>query len=113
MRILFVYLFFRATFRNWVHAVGKLSSNPFWAHQLNEEPLDSKEPMIDITLLPFVGRFGHKNHQVVLTSSDKILYQGTMENGRLKGAVDHNIAKLSDWKAPLTLRKSDCSFSIE
>ena len=90
-----------------------MRSNPFWAHQLNEEPLDTKKPMIDITLLPFVGRLGHKTLEVVLTSSDKILYQGTMENGRLRGAVDHNIAKLSDWKAPLTLRKSDCSFSIE
>ena len=69
--------------------------------------------MIDITLLPFVGRLGHKNLEVVLTSSDKILYQGTMENGRLRGVVDHNIAKLSDWRAPLTLRKNDRSFSNE
>lgn len=105
MRKMFDFLF-RATVQKWILAVGQLSNNPFWAFPLNGEPLDSKEPMIDITLLPFVGRLGHKNHQVVLTSSDKVLYQGTMKNGRIRGVVDHNIAKLSDWNAPLTLRKT-------
>ena len=60
--------------------------------------------MIDITLLPFVGRSGYKHLDVALTSSDKILYQGTMVNGRLRGVVDTNVAKMSDWNAPLTLR---------
>ena len=89
--------------------MGQMSSNPFWAYKSNEEPLDPTKPMIDITLLPFVGRLGHKNVEVVLTSSDNILYQGTMENGRVRGIVDPYIAKLSEWKAPLTLRKSSFS----
>ena len=96
--------FSRAIFESWRNDVGHPGSNPFWAHQIDDKPLDIEDPVIDITLLPFVGRSGYKNFDVALTTSDKILYQGTMANGRLRGVIDKNVAKLSDWNAPLTLR---------
>ena len=97
----------RATFQTWMQDVGKQGDNPFWASGFDEEPLDPEKPVVDITLLPFVGRFATENYDVVLTSSDKVLYQGKLKNGRLRGAVDPEVAKLSNWKAPLTLRKGN------
>ena len=100
----------RAAFQTWIRDVGKPGDNPFWDLQFddnNEEPLDHEKPVVDITLLPFVGRSATENFDVVLTSSDKVLYRGTMKNGRLRGSVDPEMRKLSEWKALLALRVAD------
>ena len=93
----------RGSMEKWLETMRKSGQDPFWSLEPSEEPLDPKDPKIDISLPAYQGRHAYMHEQMVLRSSNRLLHVGPMVDGKIQGKINASLADANDWKAPLLL----------
>ena len=95
-----------SSIENWINVIE--DKNLFW-HQLatSFEPIDPKNPQIDINFYDLRNRTGYSNKNInatIRTLHGLKLFEGPVINGHLTGKVDHQIANHPGWKTRLNIQ---------
>ena len=89
---------------SWIRSVYK--PHLYWHHfTTNFNPLDPKNPVVNITLHNLKDRPDFKNLDVIIeTLFEEKLFQGKIINGNLFGKIDPNIVNHPGWRSRITIR---------
>jgi hypothetical protein len=80
------------------------NSNPFWFFKGNQQPLDLDNPTINITLDMFVNRKYYFEHQVIIRSFRRTLFEGLLINGTVTGKISVCFTDLGKLKLFIVVR---------
>ena len=96
------------TLSSWLNGVQ--NPNLFWYHfNENYEPLNLENPEIEIEIGYLQGRddWGSKSVFIKSPTDNLILFKGNMQDGKLKGKVDKELANHPAWRSRLTIVITD------
>ena len=78
----------------------------FWYHfNENDEPLNINNPLIELEIQFLKGRSGWESKKVTIESQSGkiILFEGTINDGKLEGTVDSKLANHPAWRSRLII----------
>ena len=99
--------------KSWLKQIE--NPNLFW-YQWNEDydPLDPKNPKIEIELSHLKSRSSHEELSVKIQTQtgDLILFKGKMYNGKMEGKVDPKLKNHPAWRSRLVITLGQKGISL-